>query len=148
MIRALLPEDDLTELVASWQSEWRGDIFGLAIEPAKVIRDLHEIAGGPRSTVLAKIVDGKVVGVMGLVIFQNPYGGEHIVNEHCWYVVPAHRGYVRDFFKAAREWARFKGCSHYILNASHMASGMCDRVSELYEKMGLAPFERSFIGRV
>jgi hypothetical protein len=149
MIRPLRQDDDLTPLVTAWAAEWDGARFGLSIDQEKVIADLKQTARGPESIVFAKIDDNQVVGILGLETFVNPYGRERIANEKKWYVMPKYRGQVRDFWIYAKGWAVVHGCTHIMLNASYMASDRCERVGALYEKMmGLAPFERAYIGRV
>jgi hypothetical protein len=148
MIRPLREDDDLQSLLGAWVQECNSDDFGLTIDTQKVDEDLKAVAQGTRSTVLALEKGGLVVGILGLVAFPSAMGPEQIANEHYWYVMPEHRGYLRSFITYARSWARTMACSHLMLNASYMASDRCERVGELYKKMGLKPFENVFITEV
>jgi hypothetical protein len=148
MIRPLREDDDLTLVLDAWAKEWQGEDFGLTIDPVKVEADIQKVAADNKCLVLALVKDNAVVGIMGLVTLTSAIGPERIANEHCWYVMPEHRTWMRSFITYAKAWAQTMGCSHLMLNASYMASDRADRVGSLYQKMGLKPFENVFITEV
>ena len=87
-----------------------------------------------------------IVGVMGIVIFKSPIGTEMMATEHFLYVLGRHRGLGSiKLIRYAKKWAKEKGCSHIIFNASKMASDLHDNVCKLYERLGMKHFETVYI---
>lgn len=94
----------------------------------------------------AAISRGEPVGYMGLKCFKSPLGNQLIANEHYLFVASEFRGFsTLQLIRAAREWARAKGCSHIIFNASNLASDLHDKVCQFYERLGMKKFETSYI---
>jgi hypothetical protein len=50
--------------------------------------------------------------------------------------------------KAAKVLAKERGCSHFIMNASNLASDMHDKVCNFYKRLDMKKFETSFISEV
>jgi len=86
------------------------------------------------------------VGFIGVTMFQSPISVDRMATEHLWYVIPVYRGWggIR-LIKVAKAWARSQGCSHFIGNASMLASDLHDQVCELYEAMKMKKFETVYI---
>ena len=99
--------------------------------------------------VLMLIDADEVIGIMGLQKFKSPFGKEYITNEHYLFVKQGHSlsGGQRLIGEAGR-WAKEHGCSHLILNASNVASGLHDKVCNLYKHLGLSKFETSYIKEI
>ena len=93
--------------------------------------------------------ESNAVGILGIQIFKNPLGHELMANEHYWYVMKDYRGLsgIR-LLKTGFKWAKDQGCTHFICNASNLASELHDGVCKLYKKMGMKHFETTYIMEV
>jgi GNAT superfamily N-acetyltransferase len=93
---------------------------------------------GERGTVFVADVDGRVVGMIGLLLFENPLSGDISVSELFWYVEPEHRGHGVRLLKRAEAWAREVGAEKV-----HMIAPTPD-VSRMYERLGYAYLETTY----
>jgi len=140
----------LTTIVLIWREETNLDVFGMEFRLNEALNDLRQLVLNDKSELLLLIDERmetkKVVGFMGITIFKSPVGEQEIANEHYWYVMPEHRGIGSiKLLKKAREWAIKKGCSHFMINASNMASDYHNKMCGLYEKLGMMKFETTYI---
>jgi len=120
--------------------------FAFEVKAENIMAEMRRLILSPGSMVLLLFKDGEVIGCMGLEIFTNPFSGKRMANERCWFVLKKHRGIASlRLFKAAEQIARKEGCSHFIFNASKLASDSHDKVVKLYEKLGMKHWETSFI---
>jgi len=136
---------ELQEVISSWLKEVNARVMGIELDEEVYLSDFQRLIDGDDSDLLVLERD-KIIGFMGLTIFNSPLGRQRICNEHYWYVLPEYRGMASlRFIKAAQQWAREKGCSHLMMNASAMASDMHDKVCKLYELFGMKKFETTYI---
>jgi hypothetical protein len=134
---------DLIPLLRQWRGEAQMGKFGIKGYVHEVQSFLSKLP-----CVLLLVNEGVPVGLMGISVSTSPTGPQNMANEHFWYIAPKFRGYARTMIRAAEKWAKEKGCSHLILNASYAASASCDKVSHIYELLKYQPFERVYIKEV
>jgi len=136
---------ELKEVIGSWIEESNTDEMGIELNEEVYLSDLQRLIDGDDSDLLV-LEEGKIIGFMGLTIFNSPLGKQRIANEHFFYIIPESRGLsgIR-MIRMAKNWAESKQCSHLILNASHLASNMHNKICRLYEKTGFKQFETSYI---
>ncbi|MBE3087704.1 MAG: GNAT family N-acetyltransferase [Chloroflexi bacterium] len=129
----------------SWKQEASRE-FNIDFDIESNIKHLNDMINGANSTVIGLMDDDRVIGYMGICIFENPVGKGIMASEHFWYVLPEHRGIgaIR-LLEAGMDWARARGCTHFIGNASRLAGDLHGKVCKLYEKMGFTLFETSYI---
>lgn len=149
VIKATNSLDDieaLKEVALEWRDTCNAKEFGIDLEPEVYFRDLTNLIEREDSDLLLLMKRDKVIGYMGLRYFQSPLGNQIICNENFWYVSCNHRGRgALLLLRAARKFAKEKGCSHLIMNASNLASEMHDRLCRFYERIGFKKFETSYI---
>jgi len=140
---------ELIPIAKAWEKECNCDKFGMKPNVEFFLTELNGLINNENSDVLILDTGNEIAGLMGLTIFKNPVSDGLAANEHFFYVLPQHRGIssVR-MIKSAIEWAKNKGCSHLILNASRMASSLYDRTCSLYEKLKFQEFEKSYIKKI
>jgi len=133
-------------IIPAWEIEANVPYFALVLNAKEMLKEFKMMVIRPDADVFLLINRQEIVGVLGMMIFKNPVGKENIANEHFWYVLPKHRGFgsIR-LINEAKKWAREKGCSHIIFNASKMASDSHDRICNLYERLGMKLFETVYI---
>ena len=139
--------DSLRHIAEFWQEESVKD-FGMTIDIEEHLDDLQEMIDADNKDLL--VIGDPPYGYMGIGTFKNPLGTELMANEHYWYIIPEKRrgmGAIR-LMKAAQEWAISKGCSHLLMTASKLASGLHDNVCKLYERTGFSHFETTYIKRI
>ncbi|TSA56099.1 MAG: GNAT family N-acetyltransferase [Planctomycetaceae bacterium] len=136
----------LAPLAQAWLMEVNNP-FGIDIDVRTHLMDLQSLMDGNFSDVFGlQTTSGQIVGYMGIVRFENPIGKGYIGNEHYWYVHPDHRGSGSVLLiKAAMQWAKEMSCTHFMANASKLASELHDKVCKLYEKMRMQHFETSYM---
>ena len=137
----------LRDITDEWLLECRCNDFGISVDTEKQLDDLQKMVDGNGSALIVLLDgDNNAVGYLGIVVIDSPIGKQMIANEHYWYVCRHARGIGSlRLLVAAEEWAMERGCSHLIMNASVMASSLCDSVCKLYERLGMAKFETSYI---
>ena len=141
----LLDKSELLDEVADyWKAESNGNIFGMQVEKGCFLEDIQKMIDGEDSAIFV-LVDEKIVGFMGVRIFNSPLSSQRIANEHYWYVIPERRGIgsIR-LIKEVIKWSKEQGCSHILLNASMLASDLHDKVCSLYEKLGAKKFGTTY----
>jgi GNAT superfamily N-acetyltransferase len=131
-----------------WKRESNHQKLKIDADDDIYIGKLQEFIDNPNNILLV-LEDDEIVGYMGLQAFESPLGNQLIANEHYWYVLPEKRGFsALKFLHAAERWAKEKGCSHLIMNASNLASDLHDRTCRLYERFGMSKFETTYIKEV
>lgn len=142
--------EQLRPLAEQWFQECNADDFGLKAEVDEHLRDMTMNFLLRQDRVILALIDNEqVVGYMGLSTFKSPLSEQIIANEHNYYVRPESRGAggLRLLLEA-RKWAKEKGCSHLIMNASNLASDMHNKICKFYQKMNMRKFETSYIAEV
>lgn len=138
----------LLPLINSWKNE-SDKTFNIDMDEHLYINHLSKMINGNNSTILGLMKNDKLVGYIGIVLFDNPIGKGLMASEHFWYTLPKNRGIgaIR-LLEAAIEWSKSKGCTHFIGNASRLASDLHDKVCAIYKKYGMSHYETSFICEV
>jgi GNAT superfamily N-acetyltransferase len=143
--------DDIESLrpsAKSWEEITHGNSFGIDISIDKFLSGLKDMADGDDSDLLV-LYDDEPIGFIGLQYFISPLGNQKMANEHFFFVVPEKRGLSSmRLLRDAKALAKKRGCSHFIMNASNLASDMHDKVCNLYERLDMKKFETSFISEV
>jgi hypothetical protein len=141
--------ESIRPLANEWKEFCSCDKFGLEVDISTFLAGLMDLIDGDDSDLLLLIDGDKIVGLMGITKFQSPFGQEQVANEHYMFVSQGNSvvGGKR-LIDAAREWAKCKGCSHLIMNASNAASELHDKVCKFYKRLDMKLFETSFISEV
>lgn len=138
--------EGLKEVALEWKGSCNGKDFGIELVPETFFSHLNDMIIDVDKELFLLLKKDRVIGFMGAVIFQSPLGNQDICQEHFWYCGGNHRGRgTMLLLKAIKEWAKERGCSHLIMNASCLASNLHDRLCRFYEKIGFLRFETSYI---
>ena len=139
----------LRPIACEWRDTCNGDRFGIEIDVKAHLADLARLIEREDADLFLLVNEGKAVGYIGVTIFDSPLGGQKVAQEHYWFVTGKNRGRgVMKLIRAVNEWAKEKGCSHIIFNASNLASDKHDNLCVFYEKIGFSKFETSFIKEI
>jgi len=122
--------------------------FGLDVRIEDVADELEVLINGTMTTVFILVSEKMIAGFIGVVLFKSPTGKDIIANEKFWYVMPEYRGYSLKLFRKAKSWAKDHGASHFISNASMLASNLHDKICKIYEAFGMEKFETSYIKKL
>jgi GNAT superfamily N-acetyltransferase len=110
------------------------------------ISHVHRLIKDPTCVVLVLYNENEPVGFMGVTIFSSPISDTRMANEHLWYVKPEFRGAKAVLMlDAAISWAKRQGCSHFLGNASMLASNLHDTVCKIYDGYKMKKFETTYI---
>ncbi len=146
-IRQIKVDDDLTELFDEWLKECRANSFDLEASVVEACKDIKTL--NDNRAVFVMIEEGKIIGLLGVDINKSPIGPEMIANEHFFYVIPKYRGQGLQMIRTAEKWLKDKTqCTHFILNASYLASDLAPRVIRMYGLLGYSRFEVSMIKKL
>jgi L-amino acid N-acyltransferase len=85
-------------------------------------------------------LDGAVVGMLGVMVFVQPFSGELVASELFWWLDPQHRGNGVWMLRRAEKWAQSKGAARMTM----MAPVDKPRVCEIYEAIGYRAVETVF----
>lgn len=136
----------LQAIIRAWIAESNCQQMDIDLDESVYYGDLEKLIINTDSDLLVLQNDDGIIGFMGLRVFNSPLGRQKIANEHYWYVLPRYRGMASlRFIKAAQKWAKEKDCSHLMMNASAMASGLHDKVCRVYELFNMKKFETTYL---
>lgn len=90
-------------------------------------------------TVLVLERDGRLVGMIGLALFDHHLSGERTAGEVFFWVDPAHRGHGVRLLRRAEAWAKAQGAT-----TLQMVAPTPD-VETLYRRMGYAQWEVAYV---
>jgi len=138
--------DLLREVGSHWLAEHRGKEYGFDVTVDTIIADTKAWLESGNGAVIA-LVDEKAgyVGFMSIFCMCDFLGLKAVAFEKYWYVMPGYRAGGLLMVNEAKRWAKERGAAHLIMSASVMASGMYDTLCLLYERVGMMPFEKSYI---
>ncbi len=142
--------DSVKPVALEWKETCNANGLGITIDPQIYRSKLSEfITRDDADLFLLLTDDDKVVGYIGVESFFSPLDNQKIANEHHWYVMKEHRGLdAMPLVRAVQAWAKERGCSHLIMNASTLASDLHDRVCRFYESIGMKKLETSYIQEI
>lgn len=141
--------ESIRPLAVEWKDFCSCDQFGLKVDVNAFLAGLMDLVDGSNSDLLLLVDNNDIIGIMGITKFQSPFGKEQVANEHYMFIKQgcSVTGGKR-LIDAAQKWAKSKGCSHIIMNASNAASDLHDKVCSFYERLGLTKFETSYIKEI
>ena len=150
MIEELKTTQGLMPLILSWQETCNANEFEMDMDIQTFIKSFQELIIDKNSILLGAWKNINLTGIMGVTIFSSPIGKDLMANEHFWYVLPEHRKGIIGIklLKKAMDWAKSKGCTHFIGNASMLASDLHDNICSIYERIGMKKFETTYIMRI
>lgn len=141
--------ESLKEVALEWKEECKGGDFGIELIPETFFSHLADMINDIDKELFLLLRKGEVIGFIGAVIFQSPLGNQDICQEHFWYCSGDKRGQgTLLLYRAVRDWAKERNCSHLVMNASCLASNMHNKLCRFYEKIGFKKFETSYICEV
>ena len=136
----------LKPVAFQWKESCNGEDFGIELVPEKHFSDLAGLIERDDADLFLLVNEDEVVGYMGVTAFSSPLGNQKVGQEHYWFVSGENRGRGSMLLiRAAKDWAKEKGCTHFIMTASNLASNLHDKVCRFYERIGFKKFETSFI---
>lgn len=99
------------------------------------------LVDGLRSAVFVDELNGKLIAMIGLLIYRHPMSGLLVAVEPFWWVEPECRGGrgVR-LFLHGRKWAKDMGATSIQMIAP------TPEVAAIYERLGLAKVETTYAG--
>ncbi|MCE5336835.1 MAG: GNAT family N-acetyltransferase [Desulfobacteraceae bacterium] len=139
------------ETIKEWEETYNASLFDLDTDCEKMGRGILNMVRSPNSAVLVleDSTTGDIVGFMGIIQSKNEEFESKFAMEHFWYVRSSHRGISSiKMLHHAKEWAKKKGCSRFLATASFLASDLHGQVCDIYEAVGMKPFETIYIGEV
>lgn len=146
MIKECTDAQSLQSIFEAWEAEYNGNAFDIQAEVNIAISHVHQLINTPHCVVLVLYDVDEPVGFMGVTIFSSPISDTKMATEHLWYVKPEFRGAKAiKMLDAAISWAKHRGCSHFLGNASMLASNLHDTVCKIYEGFGMKKFETTYI---
>ena len=150
MIEELKTTQGLLPLILSWKETCKSKELEMEANPLALLLDFKKIIGSEQGVLFGTKNKNDVIGVIGVIIFSSPIGNDLIANEHYWYVMPEYRkGTIgMRLLKKAIKWAESKGCTHFMGNASMLASDLHDNICSIYERIGMKKFETTYIMKI
>lgn len=140
---------NLFSLISIWfeeaESEWKK--LGDGPDSKKMAAGLSSFCNKDDKCLIILTTDSNViVGFIGIEISEPLYTTKKLAVESGWYVHPKYRGMNSiKMLLYAEAWAKNKGCSHVIYNASMLSGNMHDKVAKLYKRLGASLLSTSYI---
>lgn len=135
-------EDDIPRLVEMGErflteTGYHGRV---AVNPRAMARTVAQLLVSEQGAVFVSSDHaGTVIGMIGLLLFENPITGELTVSELFWWVEPEHRGHGVRLLKRGEQWARAAGAA-----AVHMIAPV-PSVGQLYDRLGYEYLEATYM---
>ena len=143
--------DEMKHVFLEWKETRNANHLGLTIDTDIYLKKLAELIDRDDAALFLLLnLENKAIGYMAVESFYSPLDNQKIATEHYWYMLEKCRGGIgaMRLLTAVQEWAKENGCSHLIMNASNLASGLHDKVCKFYEKIGMTKFETSYIKEI
>jgi predicted acetyltransferase len=131
--------EDTRELVRQFCAESLSE-YGMQLDEATLASTWAEL----HRDAFLLIIDGKCVGILAGREVKTPIGDEKIWHEVVWFVSLKHRRHGLRLFRTARDILRREGYSHIVMIL--MENSKAEKLSRYYERLGLRPLERHYIG--
>lgn len=142
--------EQVRHVALEWKETCNAGKFGLTIDIETYFTNLGALILRYEADLLLLTTDtDEVVGFIGIETFHSPLDNQKCAAEHHWYIMEKYRGSgAMRMLIAVKDWAKERGCTHLIMNASTLASDLHDRVCGFYESVGMVKFETSFIQEI
>ena len=133
-------EDDVPRLVEMGERFLTETVYRtrVPVNPQQMATTVLRLLSTEAGAVFVSDRDGALVGMIGMIVFDNPITGESTVSELFWWVEPEHRGCGLRLLKRAEQWGRESGARKV-----HMIAPTPD-VARLYERLGYEQLETTF----
>ena len=131
--------EDIKELVRQFHEESLGE-YGFKLDENALLQTMIEL----RDEAFCLVIDGKCEGILAGKEIKTPIGGERIWHEVVWYVSRKQRKHGLRLLRTARDILKCEGYTHLVMVL--MTNSMPEKISRLYERLGLREFERHYIG--
>lgn len=94
----------------------------------------------PSGLLLVSEQEGRVVGAIGVIVYDHPFTGQACTSELFWWVDPAYRGRADGLrlLKHAEEWVKTNRIPWMHMVAPN------DRVKAFYERLGYSELETHY----
>lgn len=131
---------DVPRLVAMFQQFVASSQYEKYVgrDPAFCTVQMSRIVASEEAIIYVVEQDSAVIGMLGGVVFQQPFSGEIIASELFWWLDPDHRGHGGWLLKRFEKWAAGKGATRVQM----MAPIDKPRVAQTYEGLGYSETER------
>lgn len=103
------------------------------------------LAGGAGVIFLAEAGEN-IAGVIGGLVYPEPYSGELLAQEFFWYVDEQQRGQGVRLYLRFERWARERGCAE--IRMAHLVDSMPEKVARFYERAGYTKVETLYSKRL
>ena len=110
----------------------------VGVNPMAMARTVGLLLASDMGAVFVVEQQDTVVGMIGLLLFENPITGELTASELFWWVEPEHRGHGVRLLKRGEQWARASGAQKIHMIAPTPAVG------HLYERLGYGYLEAAY----
>ena len=143
--------DQIKHVALEWKETCKANDLGITMDPDVYFEKLGELLDVEDAELFLLLnLENEVVGYIGVESFYSPLDNQKIAIEHHWYMLEKCRGGsgAMRLVTAVQGWAKENGCSHLIMNASNLASGLHDKVCKFYESIGMELFESGYISRL
>ena len=142
MIRDATP-DDIPRLVAMGERFLTETVYldrRVPINPVAMARTVAFLLASDLGAVFVSERQGTVVGMIGLLLFENPITGEPTVTELFWWTEVEQRGpeSIR-LLHRGEQWARASGAVKM-----HMVAPVDSRIGRLYQRRGYEELETNW----
>ena len=134
--------DDLPRIVAMFADFVSSTQYAQYVgnDPKYSADMMRRMMESPDCAIFVVDSDDGVIGMLGVMVFIQPFSGEKIASELFWWLDPKHRGHGVWLLRRGESWAR----SQSAKRMSMMAPIDKPRVGEIYEAVGYREVERVF----
>lgn len=142
MIRELTTDDLPTLLPLCREFQAEGGLPGEFVSE-KFICSWNNFITLKMGVVFGMYRDGKVVGMLGGIAYNDLNDGKMVVMEMFWYVVKEFRGMGLKLLKTFEAWAIKRGAARLCMAC--LAGLNSDSMSSLYSRLGYRPLDLTFV---
>lgn len=131
--------DDVPRLVELGVEFITQTVFHQFVQPneAAMTATVTALIEGANSTVFVLEGRGRVLGMIGVGWYDDPFSGERTVSEPFWWVTPVARGHGARLLRVAIAWARRAGATQMQMGQPYGD----DTAAGIYEALGFAPVQ-------
>lgn len=133
---------DLPRVVAMFGAFVAGSQYANYIgnDPTHAAAMMQRLIDGDESALFVVDSEEGVIGMLGVLIFVQPFSGELVASELFWWLDPTHRGHGVWLLRRGESWAKQRGAQRMTM----MAPIDKPRVAEIYQAVGYTEIERVY----
>jgi len=131
--------DDLPLMQSTAEAFYASSKYLRGFDISRFCRTWEALISSGMGVIYILETDGRIVGALGGMKYQDLYNGEQIAIEFFWFIEPRYRGQGLGLYYQFEDWAKAQSCSQ--IRMAHLCDLMPEQIKFLYGELGFEAIE-------